>query len=179
MWNHGLDIERIPLSARCLVPQEYETVRSQTKSSFLSWRRKLIPRSLFHLVQFPSSLMPRRWIASDYLEWGSPSLYFEILRRRNLAIIQEDKDPTILWAQSLPGLAWRWLKQQFGASDRWSILPTSLTPILTLYRMMYDTALPMNIHRASGHSTAFHTGHIPTTKPLIIRKCWLNSQNFV
>ena len=53
----------------------------------------------------------------------------------------EDKDPSILWVQSLCDMMFRWLSQ-LSQAERWMITDVSSEDVVRVYRCLVDNALP-------------------------------------
>lgn len=178
MWEHGYDMERLPVASCVPLPTDCSVLLKQSRDSFNRWRRLCIPPAL----QFVISAAPPPLPSIRTLECpgqGEPllqpaQLYFLLAQRRDLVVAQEDKDSSILWLMSASGLAWRWIRQLVLAPDRWSLITSPLAPVVRLFQLAFDVSMPGNLQRQFSGKTCVSRRNLPTCKPLVKRKCWLS-----
>ena len=76
---------------------------------------------------------------------------------RDTIIIVEDKDPSILWQMSTDNIKF-WRNTLEKAKDRWQVIETPTTNIVTMYHKLLNKVVPRNLMPGSN---SFGTKNMP------------------
>ena len=165
----GRDLTQIPHYSKTHLYKEYLECKRTLENSYRIWCRSCaLPQTMI-----PKSLVYGKAPGIDY---GPPSfgsltrhLLFDRIAKADVVCSAQDKDTSILWAQSGKAAALRMCHQALSTPDRWAISTRPMPDVLAEYRRLYDDALPRNVHLSS---TAFSKENISHIYSSIKSKCW-------
>ena len=90
-------------------------------------------------------------------------------QERDTIITVEDKDPSILWQMRTDNIIKFWRNTLEKAKDRWQVIETPTTSIVTMYHKLLNKIVPRNLMPSSN---SFGTRNLPYAYFTVKHKCF-------